>query len=313
MICDRCGVEVTRAKVRRVRMGHIELAAPVAHLWYVKGVPSPMALLLDMSPRFLERVLYFSHWIVTYADQNKISKNIEKIRDAVMSEMVEIDQSRDMERKRNIDTYAELRQRLDENDETVSQAEVDRAKKLAEDVSGDTYAEERKKELQDALGLLAEIEVRRLLTDQEYRGLQHLMETVQRKLGADFQPRTDANGKTRGALFNCGMGAEAMKELLQDMDLESLSRELKKSVQETPTGAKRGSFDQAFGNYRSFPQIEEPSRMDDSGSYSGHAARIAPYGAAGWRSFRDVGLERFVSPHHQPQQPLEAHHGNPRA
>jgi hypothetical protein len=52
VICDRCGVEVTRAKVRRVRMGHIELAAPVAHLWYVKGVPSPMALLLDMSPRF---------------------------------------------------------------------------------------------------------------------------------------------------------------------------------------------------------------------------------------------------------------------
>src|SRR6476469_4002381 len=63
VICDRCGVEVTRSKVRRVRMGHIELAAPVAHLWYVKGVPSPMALLLDMSPRFLERVLYFSHWV----------------------------------------------------------------------------------------------------------------------------------------------------------------------------------------------------------------------------------------------------------
>src|SRR5688572_19404759 len=96
VICDRCGVEVTRAKVRRVRMGHIELAAPVAHLWYVKGVPSPMALLLDMSPRHLERILYFSHWVVTRADQNKISKNIEKIRDAVMAEMGEIDDSRDI-------------------------------------------------------------------------------------------------------------------------------------------------------------------------------------------------------------------------
>jgi DNA-directed RNA polymerase subunit beta' len=63
-------------------MGHIELAAPVAHLWYVKGVPSPMALLLDMSPRFLERALYFSHWIVTRADQGKIAKNVERIRDA---------------------------------------------------------------------------------------------------------------------------------------------------------------------------------------------------------------------------------------
>ena len=63
-ICDRCGVEVTRAKVRRERMGHIELAAPVSHIWYFKGIPSRMGLLLDMSPRSLERVLYFGSYIV---------------------------------------------------------------------------------------------------------------------------------------------------------------------------------------------------------------------------------------------------------
>ena len=63
-ICDRCGVEVTRAKVRRERMGHIELAAPVSHIWYFKGIPSRMGLLLDMSPRALERVLYFASYIV---------------------------------------------------------------------------------------------------------------------------------------------------------------------------------------------------------------------------------------------------------
>ena len=63
-ICDRCGVEVTRAKVRRERMGHIELAAPVSHIWYFKGIPSRMGLLLDMSPRSLERVLYFVVYIV---------------------------------------------------------------------------------------------------------------------------------------------------------------------------------------------------------------------------------------------------------
>ena len=63
-ICDRCGVEVTRAKVRRERMGHIELAAPVSHIWYFKGIPSRMGLLLDMSPRSLERVLYFASYIV---------------------------------------------------------------------------------------------------------------------------------------------------------------------------------------------------------------------------------------------------------
>ncbi|MCL5039160.1 MAG: DNA-directed RNA polymerase subunit beta' [Firmicutes bacterium] len=64
VVCDRCGVEVTRAKVRRERMGHIELAAPVSHIWYFKGIPSRMGLLLDMSPRALEKVLYFANYIV---------------------------------------------------------------------------------------------------------------------------------------------------------------------------------------------------------------------------------------------------------
>ena len=64
-VCDRCGVEVTRAKVRRERMGHIELAAPVSHIWYFKGIPSRMGLLLDISPRILEKVLYFAAYIVT--------------------------------------------------------------------------------------------------------------------------------------------------------------------------------------------------------------------------------------------------------
>ncbi|HHW18414.1 MAG TPA: DNA-directed RNA polymerase subunit beta' [Firmicutes bacterium] len=65
VVCDKCGVEVTRAKVRRERMGHIELATPVSHIWYFKGVPSRMGLLLDMSPRVLERILYFAAYVVT--------------------------------------------------------------------------------------------------------------------------------------------------------------------------------------------------------------------------------------------------------
>ena len=64
VVCDKCGVEVTRAKVRRERMGHIELATPVSHIWYFKGIPSRMGLILDVSPRSLERVLYFASYIV---------------------------------------------------------------------------------------------------------------------------------------------------------------------------------------------------------------------------------------------------------
>ena len=65
IICDKCGVEVTRSKVRRERMGHIKLASPVSHVWYFKGIPSRMGLLLDMSPRNLEKILYFANYIVT--------------------------------------------------------------------------------------------------------------------------------------------------------------------------------------------------------------------------------------------------------
>ncbi|MCL2488123.1 MAG: DNA-directed RNA polymerase subunit beta' [Oscillospiraceae bacterium] len=73
-VCDRCGVEVTRAKVRRERMGHIELAAPVSHIWYFKGIPSRMGLILDISPRLLEQVLYFASYIVTNPGDTPLSK-----------------------------------------------------------------------------------------------------------------------------------------------------------------------------------------------------------------------------------------------
>ena len=74
-ICDRCGVEVTRSKVRRERMGHIELATPVSHIWYFKGIPSRMGLLLDTSPRILEKVLYFANYIVTDPGETPLMKN----------------------------------------------------------------------------------------------------------------------------------------------------------------------------------------------------------------------------------------------
>lgn len=74
VVCDRCGVEVTRAKVRRERMGHIELAAPVSHIWYFKGIPSRMGLVLDMSPRALEEVIYFASYVVTESGDTALEK-----------------------------------------------------------------------------------------------------------------------------------------------------------------------------------------------------------------------------------------------
>lgn len=131
IICDRCGVEVTRSKVRRERMGHIELAAPVCHIWYLKGVPSRIGLLLDMSPRALERVVYFASYVVIDPGNTPLQK-------------------------------------------------------------------------------------KQLLSEAEYRELRD----------------------TYGNAFKAGMGAEAIRELLREIDLEKLSRQLREELR-TASGQKR--------------------------------------------------------------------------
>src|ERR671918_782148 len=79
IVCERCGVEVTRSKVRRERMGHVDLAAPVSHIWFFKGVPSRIGYLLDMAPKELEKVLYFAASIVTWIDDEARQKDIPKL------------------------------------------------------------------------------------------------------------------------------------------------------------------------------------------------------------------------------------------
>ena len=97
IICDKCGVEVTRSKVRRERLGHIELAAPVSHIWFVKGTPSRMALLLDISPRALERVLYFAQFIITTVNDEQRTKAIEHLKLDAKDDVE--DAERDLEQK----------------------------------------------------------------------------------------------------------------------------------------------------------------------------------------------------------------------
>ena len=85
IVCDKCGVEVTRSSVRRERMGHIELAAPVAHIWYTRRIPSYLGLLLDISRRNLDRVLYFAQYIVTYVDEDARQKALKRLEDEIAS------------------------------------------------------------------------------------------------------------------------------------------------------------------------------------------------------------------------------------
>ncbi len=95
IVCERCGVEVTRSKVRRERMGHVDLAAPVSHIWFFKGVPSRIGYLLDIAPRELEKVLYFAASIVTEVDNDARKKDLNALEDRVKAEAEQIDVDRD--------------------------------------------------------------------------------------------------------------------------------------------------------------------------------------------------------------------------
>ena len=92
IVCDKCGVEVARSKVRRERMGHIELASPVSHIWYFKGTPSRIGLLLDISPRNLERILYFALYIVTAVDEEARQQALASIEEGVQAQISEREQ-----------------------------------------------------------------------------------------------------------------------------------------------------------------------------------------------------------------------------
>ena len=127
-ICDRCGVEVTRAKVRRERMGHIELATPVSHIWYFKGIPSRMGLLLDISPRILEKVLYFANYIVTDPGETPLSRN------QILSEK----------------EYRDYREKYEDDFQAGMGAEA--VKKLLQDVNLETLSAQLHAELKDASG-----------------------------------------------------------------------------------------------------------------------------------------------------------------
>ena len=83
IVCDKCGVEVTRSSVRRERMGHIELSAPVAHVWYTRRIPSYLGLLLDISRRNLDRVLYFAQYVVTYVDEDARQKALKRLEEKI--------------------------------------------------------------------------------------------------------------------------------------------------------------------------------------------------------------------------------------
>ncbi len=146
IICDRCGVEVTRAKVRRERMGHIELAAPVSHIWYFKGIPSRIGLMLDITPKALEKVLYFAAYIVTDGGDTSLVKG------QVISEK---------EYREYVDQYGEKAFKVGMGAETIQE--------MLKEVDVDKLAAELRKELEKASGQKKAKIIKRLETVDSFR------------------------------------------------------------------------------------------------------------------------------------------------
>ncbi len=156
-ICDKCGVEVTRSKVRRERMGHIELASPVAHIWYVKGTPSRLGILLDMTPRNLERVLYFASYLVTRVDEAKRQELIENIRQELQAELEELDRQLEAKRRELEEAQAAELSALRERRNELEREALERATSARERVR--RQAAEVREQLQHLLGTEAEADI----------------------------------------------------------------------------------------------------------------------------------------------------------
>ena len=200
VVCDKCGVEVTRAKVRRERMGHIQLATPVSHIWYFKGIPSRMGLILDVSPRSLERVLYFASYIVVDPAGSPLAKR------QLLSEQ----EYREYEAQFNEEGYTIGGKSV--VIETVAQ----RNERLAI-----VREAQRKEHYNAALREDATIPE----ADKEY---EELTREERYELGA-----------TEEILFVCiDMGAEAVKALLSELDLEQLNAELREELN-TASGQRK--------------------------------------------------------------------------
>ncbi len=218
IVCERCGVEVTRSKVRRERMGHIELAAPVSHIWYFKGSPSRLGYLLDIPPKELEKVLYFASSIITSVDKEAREEDIDDLRDELAADLEELDAERDRlieaTRKLSTDYVPEEDDFVDDldDDERLTPEEVD------EEIA-DIYEEfnERKALRQDAFDAFLKIEPKQLVPD----------EALYREMRANYRD-----------YFTGGMGAESVRDLLDAIDLEATSEELREVIA-TGKGQKR--------------------------------------------------------------------------
>ena len=218
IVCERCGVEVTRSRVRRERMGHIELAAPVTHIWFFKGVPSRLGYLLDIAPKDLEKVIYFAAYMVTKVDEEQRHQDLPDLQDEFDTEI------------------GNLRKRRDNEIEA-------RAKKVEEDLHELEESGEGKGAARSKLRASAEREMSAIRTryDEQIQRLNAVFDRFKGLRAGDMEGDVDLWREMEdryGDYFEGCMGAEAIKKRLQDFDLKSAAEELRAEI-DNGTGQRK--------------------------------------------------------------------------
>ena len=218
IVCERCGVEVTKSRVRRERMGHIELAAPVTHIWFFKGVPSRLGYLLDIAPKDLEKVIYFAAYMVTKVDEEQRHQDLPDLQQEFDNEIA------NLEKRRN----AEIEER-------AKKVEADLAELEAE---GEAKGSARAKLRNSAEREMAAIRTR---YDEQIQRLSAVFDRFKTLKPGDMEGDVDLWREMEdryGDYFEGCMGAEAIKKRLQDFDLEAASKQLREEI-DTGTGQRK--------------------------------------------------------------------------
>jgi DNA-directed RNA polymerase subunit beta' len=265
IICDKCGVEVAREKVRRERMGHIELASPVSHIWYFKGTPSRLGLLLDVSPRNLERILYFALYIVTYVHEDEKTRAIERLHQEEAEKIAEIEGSvnvrgeelavtmQDAELRRATELQ-ELEQRRQDQINTVmaSGLELEEANAQVEAIEANYEADRLAIEKRNT----EDVEVEQRAADAELAqtrsGLVDEIEAVRKQTQTAIEEIESIKWMTLlnemqyrdlkekyGYLFEAGMGAEAIRDIILQVDLDELAVALRNEIRQSSQSSQR--------------------------------------------------------------------------
>ena len=215
VICDRCGVEVARSKVRRERMGHINLAAPVAHIWFSKGTPSRLGLMLDLSPRNLDRVLYFAQYMVTSVDEQARAREIDRLKEMMETELNRLDSEAEERIAALREASPEVESSGEEDEADEGPSELD---KQIQQITAelDARKSEVEDEIADSIDELESLQVGNLFTESRYREFRDRFEDV----------------------FKANMGAEAVLERLQAIDLDAERNILQEEMRST-SGQRR--------------------------------------------------------------------------